>query len=117
MTDIFLSYSKHDADRARGFVHALEERGWLVFWDQRIPPGSSFSRYIQQKIDEATCVVVLWSKDSVDSEWVEIEAAWAKRNQKLIPALPASQIDNVLLFEIDQAKFQAIGQCRACPAR
>jgi len=87
LTDVFLSYARHDAKRAQGLVQVLEARGWSVFWDQRIPPGKTFARHIQQHIDEASCVVVLWTEHAIGSEWVQIEAAWAKRTHKLIPVL------------------------------
>jgi len=38
-------------------------------------------------MDEAKCVIVLWSKESVKSEWVQNEASEGARRKILVPAL------------------------------
>ena len=39
--DIFLSYAHQDIERARGLAEAFAAQGWSVFWDRRIPAGST----------------------------------------------------------------------------
>jgi len=68
-------------------VDALEARGWSVWWDPTIKPGQTWDEVIQVALAEARCVVVLWSLDSVTSEWVRIEAHAGKRRGILVPAL------------------------------
>lgn len=97
MTSIFLSYTHEDRDTARDLAEALEGRGWAVWWDRHIRPGESFGRAIQKQIDDAMCVVVLWSGSSVTSEWVEAEAARAKQANKLVPALIEPVADRIPL--------------------
>jgi hypothetical protein len=75
VADIFLSYAREDVSWASRMAAALAERGWSVFWDRRIPTGKSFDRVIEQELETARCVVVLWSQHSVVSDWVRIEAA------------------------------------------
>jgi TIR domain len=75
MADIFLSYAREDLTRAHGIAQALESHGWSVWWDRRIPPGQEFTSYIQRQLDDARCIVVLWSKASVASAFVRDEAA------------------------------------------
>lgn len=87
MSDVFLSYSSEDRGRAQQMAGALEECGLSVWWDRKALPGETFSRIIERELDDASCVVVLWSTASVLSEWVEIEAARAKRRGVLVPAL------------------------------
>ena len=87
MNSIFLSYTHDDRETAYRLAKALERGGWSVWWDRHIRPGESFGRAIQKQIDDATCVVVLWSASSVTSEWVEAEAARAKQVGKLVPVL------------------------------
>ncbi len=91
MSDIFISYSSKDRDRAKVLAGALEHQGWSVWWDRKIPPGRQFSQVIKEAMDEARCIIVLWSKESVKSEWVQNEAAEGARRKILVPAL----IDNV----------------------
>lgn len=87
MSDIFISYSSADRDRARVLAAALTERGWTVWWDRTIPPGKEFDEVIEEALDASQCVVVLWSNTSVASTWVKTEAAEAMRRKILIPAL------------------------------
>ncbi len=82
---IFLSYSRKDIAQAKLLANAFENIGWDVWWDREIPPGKSFDDVIEQALDGATCVVVLWSHNSINSQWVRIEAAEGKNNNILIP--------------------------------
>jgi putative lipoic acid-binding regulatory protein len=93
VTDIFLSYAKEDRERARNLATALEAAGWSVWWDRNIQVGQAFDQAIENALDSAKCVVVLWSKHSISSEWVKNEAASAADSGKLVPAL----IDDVRL--------------------
>src|SRR5262249_14832661 len=45
-----------------------------LFWDRRIAVGKTFDRVIEQELDAARCVIVLWSSHSIESEWVRSEA-------------------------------------------
>jgi hypothetical protein len=66
---------------------ALSQKGWSVWWDRTIPPGKEFDQVIEEALDAAKCVVVLWSKTSTASSWVKTEAAEAMRRKILVPAL------------------------------
>ena len=87
MSDIFISYASADRERAKMMSEVLAERGWSVWWDRTIPPGRQFDEVIEEALDAAKCVVVLWSQASVASTWVKTEAAEATRGKALIPAL------------------------------
>ena len=87
MSDIFVSYASADRDRARAVAQALTEHGWSVWWDRTIPPGKQFDEVIEEALDAARCVIVLWSKASVASTWVKTEAAEAMRRKILVPVL------------------------------
>lgn len=85
MHDIFLSYSKEDKSIAKEIALGLENEGFKVWWDVDIPTGQTWDSVIENAIENCKCVVVLWSKTSVDSEWVRIEAAEGKSKNILIP--------------------------------
>jgi len=93
MTDVFISYASEDRERASKVASALEAQGWSVWWDRKIIAGQSFDQVIEHEIEMAKSIVVLWSKNSISSEWVKNEAAMAAERGVLVPAL----IDSVKL--------------------
>jgi hypothetical protein len=68
-------------------VDALAARGWSVWWDSTIKPGQTFDSVIEAALDEARCGIVLWSRKSVQSQWVRTEADEGQRRRILVPAL------------------------------
>jgi WD40 repeat protein len=87
MADIFISYSSADRARVQPIAQALEQRGWDVWWDREIPLGRPYNEIIPEELDKARCVLVLWSKQSAQSNWVYEEAAKGRDRKILIPAL------------------------------
>jgi TIR domain len=72
--EIFLSYAGADRERVAPLVHPLEEDGLRIWWDQEICDGQICHRAIEQALTRAPCVVVVWSRESIRSEWVINEA-------------------------------------------
>ena len=103
MHDVFISYASADRPRAALLAHALQARGWSVWWDRTIPPGRQFDQVIEEALEASRCVVVLWSADSVASDWVKTEAAEANRRRALIPAL----IDEKVRIPLEFRRLQA----------
>lgn len=87
MADIFISYSREDEARIMPLVSAFEAQGWSVFWDRRIPTGETWRTYIGSALQDARCIVVVWSKDSVESQWVAEEADDGRVRKILLPVL------------------------------
>jgi hypothetical protein len=67
LADVFLSYARGDRGVAERLAHAIGETGLTVWWDRHIKGGAEFSRDIEQQLDEAARVLVLWSKEAVNS--------------------------------------------------
>ncbi len=86
-TDIFISYAREDRDLAARLAAALEAGGCEVWWDRRLELGEQFADVIEEQVDGALRVVVLWSAASVASRWVKAEARAALRADKIIPVL------------------------------
>ncbi|RZA31997.1 MAG: TIR domain-containing protein [Lysobacteraceae bacterium] len=82
---VFLSYSRADQQQARILAHALEEAGLQVWWDTLIEGGAAFARTIEAALGASDAVVVLWSRNSVASDWVLDEAARGRDLKKLVP--------------------------------
>ena len=93
MADIFISYANEDRERAGRLASVLESCGWSVWWDRKIIAGQAFDEAIERELEAARCVIVLWSQESIGSEWVKNEAAVAAERGVLVPAL----IDRVKL--------------------
>src|ERR1051325_4249169 len=91
MADLFLSYAREDRDAAEALARALYNRGWTVWWDRRVPPGQTFAEVIERELGQARCVIVLWSRNSLNSDWVKNEAAEAAARRALVPV----RIENV----------------------
>jgi hypothetical protein len=85
VSDIFISYNNQDKDKAKLFATLLGQQGWSVFWDKKIPPGKTFDEYISEQLDAAKCIIVLWSKTSVSSDWVKEEAQRGAARKVLVP--------------------------------
>ena len=81
----FISYAREDLDRVRPIVKLIEDNGWAVFWDRTIPAGLTWREYIGKALDEAKCVIVVWSLNSVTSEFVQEEADDGRERRILIP--------------------------------
>jgi TolB-like protein/Tfp pilus assembly protein PilF len=82
---IFLSYAHADRAKAQRLAAILEQSGYTVWWDALVEGGSRFAKSIDEALDKADAVVVLWSKDSVESDWVRDEAAQGRDRQRLVP--------------------------------
>jgi hypothetical protein len=85
--NIFLSYANADRPRVEALVKALEGQGLDLWWDRDIPRGKNFNRVIEEALQQAKCAIVIWSRASIDSEWVFNEASAARKRGMLVPVL------------------------------
>lgn len=82
---LFISYSRKDRAIAKKVADALAIHRYEVFWDAKIPAGTTFDTYLFEKLQESDAVVVLWSESSVKSDYVKEEAEYAKSKRVLVP--------------------------------
>lgn len=82
---VFLSYSRADQKRALPVIKALEAAGLQVWWDGLLEGGASYLPTTEAALESADAVVVLWSKISVESNWVRDEAQRGRDRQCLVP--------------------------------
>ncbi len=104
MSEVFLSYSRDDRLAAEAFALELGKLGIEVWWDHDLLGGEDYRQRILDRIDTARAVIVLWSRNSVKSQFVTAEAAAANANGALLPAsLDGSEppIDFRVLHTVD----------------
>jgi hypothetical protein len=127
MADIFISYSKNDAQLTMDLARDLEARGYTTWWDTSLLPGDEFPAEIQRQINAAKVVIVIWTNTSVNSRWVNAEAKLAHDQNKLITThvqgfklggvpLPFNTLQSSLVT--DRARiFDALARRRMQPIR
>jgi WD40 repeat protein len=84
---VFVSYGRDDREVAHRLARELDGAGFTVWWDRDIDIGVPYDRVIERALSDASCVVVLWSQRSIDSDWVRAEADEGRRRGILVPAL------------------------------
>jgi tetratricopeptide (TPR) repeat protein len=84
---IFLSYAREDIRKAERLAACLEAAGHSVWWDTQIQGGARFASAIDSALRDADVVLVLWSSASVNSAWVQDEAAAGRDAGRLVPIL------------------------------
>ena len=87
MAKVFLSYSREDAPAAKQLAECIGRAGHQVWWDRQIEGGSRFTAEIDRELKNADAVVVIWTKSSIESPWVQDEAAEGRDSGRLVPIL------------------------------
>ena len=86
MSHIFISYSHKDTEYAHKLADVLQNKGFVVWIDERLDYGSQWPHEIQKQLDSCFAFIVIMSPRSFASEWVQSELQRAKR--KLKPVFP-----------------------------
>jgi hypothetical protein len=85
MTDVFLSYSRADRPVAEAIARELQRLGVDVWWDHDLLGGGDYRRRISDILTRVAAAIVIWSRRSVESQWVISEAAAARERRVLVP--------------------------------
>jgi len=84
MSDVFISYAHSTQAQARQVAEALRALGHDVWWDEENPLHRPFSAAINEHARDAKAVLVLWSNDALQSDWVHAEADVARQARVLV---------------------------------
>ena len=90
---IFVSYSRNDRKRLLWLTDNLSAAKFTPFVDTQMPTSVRWENFLQKKISECACLLVVWSRCSIKSPEVRKEIVYALQNNK--PIIPV-RIDNVL---------------------
>ena len=56
-----------------------------MFWDPLIVPGTpNWDMLLERKLKAAKCILVLWSRQAAESEFVRTEAHYGRNNRKIM---------------------------------
>ena len=89
MADVFISYSRSHREFTRTLAKELEDKGITVWWDTDLIAGESFRERIIQELKACKAAIVIWTPDSVHSDYVLSEAERArKRTNSFSCAVP-----------------------------
>src|SRR5947208_10977134 len=83
-TDIFISYARSTAAQAQRVAGALRGLGYDVWRDDELPAHRAYAEVIEERLQAAKAVVVIWSAEAVKSEWVQSDADQARAAHKLV---------------------------------
>ncbi|HEX9985842.1 MAG TPA: toll/interleukin-1 receptor domain-containing protein [Thermoanaerobaculia bacterium] len=108
MADVFLSYASEDRETAARFAAVLAQRGFSVWWDRDIAPGRPFADVLEEELQQAKCVVVLWSNAARTSHWVFGEADEGLRRGVLVPV----RLDATVPIPLQFRRIQMADLCR-----
>ena len=100
MSSVFISYARSSAPSAERVAAVLGALGYEVWRDDQLPAHRAYGDVIEERLKAASAVVVLWSADACQSQWVRAEADLARQAGTLIqvsldgmiPPLPFNQI-------------------------
>jgi TIR domain len=82
---VFVSYSDEDRDRVLPLVQRFRRRRWTVWWDRDNRIGEVWRELIDDRLRHARCVVVVWTRRSVTSRYVQEEAEEGAKRGVLVP--------------------------------
>ena len=86
MPDIFISYAHEDADPfLTDLFEYLRIEGFDADFDRGLIPGHDFPLWIEDQIFKARATLVIWSENSIKSDFVKHEATTAWNQNKYVP--------------------------------
>jgi hypothetical protein len=89
MAEVFISYSQKDRALVAPIAARLAELGVDAWYDREISAGQSFGAVIRARLKEAKAILVCWSPEAIDSQWVDAEADFAREMGTYVPVFVA----------------------------
>jgi len=97
---VFLSYARSSEAQAQAVERTLTDEGYAVWRDSELPAHLSYAEVIEERLNSAKAVLVLWSAEAAKSQWVRAEADAARERGTLVqssvdgtvPPIPFNQI-------------------------
>jgi tetratricopeptide (TPR) repeat protein len=84
MADVFLSYARANLGKAQELAARLRAAGFSLWFDEDLPAHRAFSEVIEEQLQAARSVFVVWSREAVASQWVRSEANRGREKGRLV---------------------------------
>jgi serine/threonine-protein kinase len=106
MATIFLSYAHGDEEPLRTIRSVLDGANLGVVYDAQILAGTTWRDWLKEHVQQASVVIVLWSRRSAQRDFVLDEADAAQRSSVLVPLI----IDDLeqVPFGFGQTQFHRV---------
>ena len=110
--EVFVSYSEKDRGLAIPIIDVLKTKGLIVWWyeddDRNTPYKMNVMKQIDDAILAAQSVLVIWTQNSINSDWVSGEAKKAFENGKLVQLCKDDLDKNLLMVPFNTCKCISI---------
>jgi hypothetical protein len=107
MATLFISYARENSEFADELVTLLSKQGHDVRMDRAsLVAGDNWQKWLTDTITRVDAVVLIWSKHSAKSEWVNREISFSASHEKRI--LPVRIDDTPIKQNILISELQAI---------
>ncbi len=101
--DVFVSYSRVDAERVGPLVEELRRRGYRIFLDQEeIKVGDEWKKRLKRALSGSRVVVLCWSAAAKASDYVHFEYSAA---QGLAKPVPTWRLDDTELPPLHESNW------------
>lgn len=105
---IFVSYAHKDSDDVLKILSRLTERGYRIWYDEGIAPGSEWPENIARHLDASATVLAFISPRSVASPNCRREITFALSRQKPFLSVVLSQTEMPLGMELQLSAQQSV---------
>lgn len=101
--DVFVSYQHNDRPWVEDLCASIESIGVKPWFDRHLRAGERWDSMIWNMINKAKQVVVVWSSESIHSDYVLAEAHYARVKRKIVPVMKVRDIELPVPFNTLQA--------------
>lgn len=113
---IFISYSRGDREIASVVADRLKAEGHTVWWDHELRGGDEYPAEILAQLKASEVAVVIWTANSVRSNWVRDEADEALGANRLIPIIHPALARTDIPLGFRHLQMIPLDQLEALPA-
>ena len=85
MPEVFISYGRKNRELVEPLAARLKELGVTCWMDSGIQAGDRYRREIRSQLKDAKAVLVCWTPDALDSDWVDYEADISLEYETYVP--------------------------------